>query len=165
MQKDWKGSLKVALSSRRPIEKKVVAWLASRAAGALAENNNGAWHIAICRFLSGHPSAPPGAIEKSMFKDASSMGFSNSLRVIEIDLFVGGSTSHHQVASHWELDTFPRWDSHLTQHCLPDGCFSPLFKTAWGPVRSSSPSCFVSVGHHSILDFTSVVFPVHVHSF
>lgn len=63
-----------------------MALLTPRAAGSLTKNCH-AWHI--CKFFPRHPRAQ-GFIEKSMFREASLMGFSNFLRVIEIDLLAGG---------------------------------------------------------------------------
>lgn len=85
MQKEWKNSTEVA-ASRWTIEEEEMALLTPRAAGILRKNCH-AWHI--CKFSPRHPSAQ-GFIEKSMFKDASVMGFSNSLRVIGIDSLAGG---------------------------------------------------------------------------
>lgn len=53
-----------------------------------------------------------------MFNDTSLIGFSNSLRVIEIDLLAGGSSSHPQPVSRGKLEAFLRQDSCLIQHCF-----------------------------------------------
>lgn len=95
MQEEWKDSTEVAASSRWMIEEEDMALLTPRAAGILIKDCH-AWHI--CKFFPRHPSAQ-GFIEKSMFKDASLMGFSNSLRVIEMDVLAGGNSSHPQAAS------------------------------------------------------------------